>query len=95
MGTDLPPLMAIAATNNPENAYEVGKIVAKESRSVGVHWNFSPVADVNNNPLNPIINVRSFSEDPDIVSEFGIQYMKGLQEEGSQFHSNIQMNHLY
>jgi len=82
MGTDLPPLMAIAATNNPENAYEVGKIVAKESRSVGVHWNFSPVADVNNNPLNPIINVRSFSEDPDIVSEFGIQYMKGLQDHG-------------
>ena len=41
MGTDLPPLMAIAATNDPENAYEVGKIVAKESRAVGVHWNFA------------------------------------------------------
>ena len=66
----------------PENAYEVGKIVAKESRAVGVHWNFSPVVDVNNNPLNPIINVRSFSEDPNIVSEFGIQYMKGLQDHG-------------
>ena len=82
MGTDLLPLMAIAATNNPKNAYEIGKIVALESRAVGVHWNFSPVVDVNNNPLNPIINVRSFSEDPDIVSEYGIEYMKGLQDHG-------------
>ena len=61
-GTEVPPFMAIAASGRPENAYEVGKIVAKESRAVGIHWNFSPVVDVNNNPNNPIINVRSFSE---------------------------------
>ena len=69
-GTDFPPMMAITATGNPENAYEVGKIVATESRAAGIHWNLSPVVDVNNNPLNPIINTRSFSEDEDIVSEF-------------------------
>ncbi len=82
IGTDLLPLMAIAATNNPKNAYEIGKIVALESRAVGVHWNFSPVVDVNNNPANPIINVRSFSEDPEMVSKYGVQYMKGLQDHG-------------
>ena len=77
-GTDLLPLMAIAATNNPNNAYDVGKIIAKESRAVGIHWNFSPVVDVNNNPANPIINVRSFSEDPDMVIDYGIQLINCL-----------------
>ncbi|MBC8344605.1 MAG: glycoside hydrolase family 3 protein, partial [Bacteroidetes bacterium] len=81
-GTDFPPLMAIAATGNPENAYAVGAIVANEARSVGIHWNLSPVMDVNNNPDNPIINVRSFGEDPDLVSTFGVSYMKGLQDNG-------------
>ncbi len=81
-GTEVPPFMAIAATGVPQNAYEVGQIVAKESRSVGIHWNFSPVVDVNNNPLNPIINVRSFSEDPNVVSLYGNEYVKGLQDNG-------------
>ena len=81
-GTDFPPMMAITATGNPENAYEVGKIVATESRAAGIHWNLSPVVDVNNNPLNPIINTRSFSEDADIVSEFSKKYAKGLQDYG-------------
>ena len=67
-GTEVPPFMAIAASRRPENAYEVGKLVAKESRAVGIHWNFSPVVDVNNNPNNPIINVRSFSEDPVLLA---------------------------
>ena len=49
---------------------------------MGIHWNFSPVVDVNNNPANPIINVRSFSEDPDMVIDYGIQFMKGLQDHG-------------
>ena len=81
-GTDFPPMMAITATGNPNNAYEVGKIVAKESRAAGVQWNLSPVLDVNNNPLNPIINTRSFSEDPDIVSDYSMQYKNGLQDHG-------------
>ena len=80
--TDLFPLMAIAATGNPDNAYVVGKIIAEESRAVGVHWNFSPVVDVNNNPANPIINTRSFGEDPILVGEYGVQFMKGLQDHG-------------
>ena len=81
-GTDLPPLMAIAATSNTNNAYQAGKIIAKEARAVGVHWNLSPVVDVNNNPLNPIINTRSFGENPNGVSEFGFSLMKGLQDHG-------------
>lgn len=81
-GTDFPPLMAITATGIPNNAYEVGRIVAEESRAAGVQWNLSPVVDVNNNPLNPIINTRSFSESPDIVSEFSLEYIKGLQDHG-------------
>ena len=81
-GTDFPPMMAITATGNPKNAYEVGKIVALESKAAGVHWNLSPVVDVNNNPLNPIINTRSFSDNPDIVGEFSIEYTKGLQDYG-------------
>jgi len=81
-GTDFPPMMAITATGNPKNAYEVGKIVALESKAAGVQWNLSPVVDVNNNPLNPIINTRSFSDDPDIVGEFSFEYTKGLQDHG-------------
>ena len=76
------PFMAIAATHKPSNAYDVGKITASESRALGVHWNFSPVVDVNNNPLNPIINVRSFSEDPDMVAKYAIEYVRGLQDHG-------------
>ncbi len=81
-GTEFPPAMAISATGNSENAFEIGFIIAKEARSVGVHWNFSPVVDVNNNALNPIINTRSFGEKPDLVSKFSIQLMKGLQKGG-------------
>lgn len=81
-GTDFPPMMAITATGNPKNAYQVGKIVALESRAAGIHWNLSPVVDVNNNPLNPIINTRSFGDNPDIVSEFALEYTKGLQDHG-------------
>ena len=81
-GTEVPPFMAIAASNRPENAYEVGKIVAKESRAVGIHWICSPVVDVNNNPKNPIINVRSFSVDPSVVSSYATQYIMGLQDNG-------------
>lgn len=81
-GTDLPPLMAIAATGDPKMAYEAGKISALEGRALGIHWNFAPVTDVNNNPNNPIINTRSFGEDPETVGEYAIQFMKGLQDHG-------------
>ena len=81
-GTEFPPAMAIGATGKPENAFEIGNIISIEARSVGLHWNFSPVVDVNNNALNPIINIRSFGEKPELVSKYGIQLMKGLQEGG-------------
>ena len=81
-GTDLPPMMAIAATGNPQNAYDAGRISGSEARTVGIHWNLSPVVDVNNNPENPIINTRSFGEDPDQVSEYAVHYIRGIQESG-------------
>lgn len=81
-GTQIPPVMAIAATSDPQNAFEAGKIVALEGRSVGVHWNFAPVVDVNNNPDNPIINTRAFSDNPDMVTDFAVQYINGLHSGG-------------
>jgi len=81
-GTRFPENMAIGATGNPEYAYRQGKIIAREMRAVGFHVNFAPVVDVNNNPDNPIINVRSYGEDPAMVSRFGVRFLEGLQEGG-------------
>ena len=63
-GTGFPYAMAVAAAGNPQDAYTVGKITALEARAAGIQWIFAPDADVNDNPDNPIINVRSFGEDP-------------------------------
>jgi len=79
-GTLFPNNMAIGATNNPELAYKMGLSIAVESRSLGIHQNYAPVCDVNNNPNNPIINVRSFGEDPELVSKMSAAMIKGLQE---------------
>jgi len=81
-GTQIPPVMALAASNYRKNAFDAGKIVALEGRSVGIHWNLAPVIDVNNNPDNPIINTRAFSDDPKMVSDFAISYIKGLRSGG-------------
>jgi len=81
-GSVFPNNMAIGATRKPELAYRMGLLIAKECRAIGVHQNYSPVVDVNNNPLNPIINVRSFGESPELVSEFGNAMIKGLQDGG-------------
>ncbi|MFC1528186.1 glycoside hydrolase family 3 N-terminal domain-containing protein, partial [Candidatus Neomarinimicrobiota bacterium] len=81
-GTQIPPQMAIVATSNPQNAFEVGKIVAMEARSVGVHWNLAPVVDVNNNSDNPIINTRAFSDTSDMVADYAVQYIEGLHAGG-------------
>ena len=80
-GTQFPSLMAVAATNNPDYAYRMGKITAREARAIGIHWTNSPVVDINNNPENPIINTRSFGEDPKQVARFGAAYVRGVQEE--------------
>ena len=76
------PAMGIAATGNPENAYLKGKITAREAKAIGVHQVYAPVLDVNNNPENPVINVRSYSADPQMVSDFALQFMKGVEETG-------------
>ncbi len=82
-GTSFPSAMAIAATGDPKLAYTVGKTIALEARASGVHWIFAPDADLNNNPDNPIINVRSFGEDPKSVSAFVTQFIRGVQENGA------------
>src|SRR5437763_14560899 len=74
--------MAICATFVPHNAYTFVAAAAFEGRAVGIHVNFAPDADVNNNPLNPIINIRSFGEDPRAVSGLVVGYVRGLQEPG-------------
>ena len=80
--TKLPRAMAFGAAGDPQLAYEAGKIVAAESRALGVHVNFAPVADVNNNPRNPVINIRSFGEDPKRTGEMASAFTRGLQHGG-------------
>jgi len=80
--THFPPAMGIAATGKLEYAYEVGKITAIEGRAMGIHQNYAPTVDVNNNYKNPIINIRSFGETPEIVSKFSVEFIRGLQENG-------------
>jgi len=80
--TVFPHAMAFGAAGKPEFAEQFGKIVAQESRAVGVQWNFFPVADVNSNPANPIINTRAFGEDPVQVSSLVSAYIKGARQEG-------------
>lgn len=78
--TEFPYNMALAAAGDPNLAYEMGKAVADECRALGVHQNYAPVADVNNNAENPIINIRSFSEDKAIVKKFTEAFIKGTAE---------------
>lgn len=81
-GTQLPGNMALGATYDPENAYKAGQIIGKELHSLGLNINFAPTLDVNNNPANPVINVRSFGEDPDMVGKMGAAMIKGIAEQG-------------
>lgn len=81
-GTRFPPLMALGAVGDERLAYEVGRITAIEARAVGVHMVYAPVVDVNNNPANPIINTRSYGEDPALVSRLAAAHIRGLQEHG-------------
>jgi len=81
--TRLPRAMAIGATRDTQLAYKAGEVGATEARAVGVNVDFYPVVDVNNNPRNPIINIRSFGEDPARVSEMALAYIKGIQSTGA------------
>ncbi len=80
--TMFPNAMAIGATGHLEHAEAFGRITGQEARAIGVHWNFFPVADVNSNPENPIINTRSFGEDPEQVGEYVSAYIRGAHSAG-------------
>ena len=80
--TEFPPAMAFGAIGDERYAYRLGRITAEEARALGVHLNFAPVLDVNNNPANPIINVRSFGEDPRLVARLGAAFIRGARDGG-------------
>jgi beta-N-acetylhexosaminidase len=77
-----PDAMAFGATGSPADAERFGAITAEEARAVGVHWDFFPVADVNSNPNNPIINTRSFGEDPEAVGDLVAAFIRGTKAHG-------------
>jgi len=79
---DLPRQMSIGASDDSTLAYTMGSVIAAQCKRLGVHMNFGPVVDVNNNPNNPVINFRSYGENKYKVANFGIEYMKGLQQNG-------------
>ncbi|HKW68298.1 MAG TPA: glycoside hydrolase family 3 protein, partial [Terriglobales bacterium] len=80
--TVFPHAMAFGATGNTDFARKFGEVTAQEARAVGVEWNFFPDADVNSNPANPIINTRSFGEDPQEVGKLAAAYIEGAKAEG-------------
>ena len=81
--TTFPPAMAMGATRDASLAYRVGYATAREARALGVHQIYAPVADVNNNPRNPIINVRSFGETPGLVGTMASAFTRGAQQGGT------------
>jgi beta-N-acetylhexosaminidase len=83
MGTTVfPHAMAFGGDGKSEDAENFGRITGEEARAIGIHWNFFPDADVNSNPANPIINTRSFGEDPAQVGDLVAAYIKGAHEAG-------------
>ncbi|HSA55378.1 MAG TPA: glycoside hydrolase family 3 protein [Gemmatimonadaceae bacterium] len=80
--TNFPLQMALGASRDTALAYEFARVTARESRALGIHIAFGPVLDVNNNPANPVIGARSFSEDPTLAARLGTTYIRGLQEHG-------------
>ena len=81
--TRFTPAMGVAATGNPQYAYEIGRVTAQESKALGVHQIFAPVLDVNNNPANPVINTRSYSENPHEVADYAVAFVNGAQKHGT------------
>lgn len=80
--THFPGNMALGAANDKALTEKVAESTAAELKNLGINVNLAPVLDVNNNPDNPVIGVRSFGEDPELVAELGAAYIKGLQSEG-------------
>ena len=80
--TPLPYLMSLGATNSEKLAYDYGKATAIEAKSMGANWSFSPIADINMNKRNPLINVRGVSDNPELAIKILKQVVKGMQENG-------------
>lgn len=80
--TNFPRAMAFGAADDTRLAFEAGRVTAAEARAIGVHVNFAPVVDVNDNPRNPVINTRSFGEDPAAVGRLAAAYVEGLAAGG-------------
>jgi len=80
--TSFPWTMALGAAGDEDLAYRQGLVTARESRAMGVHWIFAPVMDVNNNPDNPVINIRAFGSDPADVSRLGVAFIRGAKAGG-------------
>ncbi|MBV9216526.1 MAG: glycoside hydrolase family 3 C-terminal domain-containing protein [Acidobacteria bacterium] len=78
---NFPWAMAVAATGDPQLAYRVGVITGREAKAIGIKHVYAPVLDVNNNADNPVINVRSFGEDPQAVAKFGTSFIAGIQSQ--------------
>ena len=78
-GTSFPHHYALAKTGNYTE--KIANAIAKETKNIGIHWNLAPVCDINSNPKNPVINVRSFGEDKNIVSKNVVNYINGLHSE--------------
>ncbi|MCR4339697.1 MAG: glycoside hydrolase family 3 protein [Gemmatimonadaceae bacterium] len=77
-----PTQMALGATRDTALAYEQGRVTAIEGRALGIHIAYAPILDVNSNPANPVINVRSYGEDPHLDGRLGASFIRGLQEHG-------------
>ncbi len=82
-GTPFTTNMGVGAAGDVQAAYRQGKIIAEEMRAIGVNWLFAPVADINNNPDNPVINIRSFGANPEKVGEFASALAKGVRDGGA------------
>jgi beta-N-acetylhexosaminidase len=80
--TVFPLQMALGAARDTALAYDVGRVTALEGRALGIHVSFGPVLDVNNNPANPVIGARSFSEDPRLTARLGAALVRGVQDHG-------------
>ncbi len=80
--TPLPYMMSLGAANDPALAYDYGRATALEARSVGANWSFSPVSDLNLNPRNPLVGVRSIGDDPDRAIALLSEVIRGMQENG-------------
>lgn len=80
--TEFPSNMGLSATRSPEYAYKMGQVIAREARALGIHQNYAPSVDLNNNPENPIINTRAFSEKIDLTNSMSKAFIQGLQNSG-------------